>query len=663
MYLQKAVQLTNDVRSYGALILSALEKQDAETLAVMRAGQELDIQTRLLDVKTEQVTEAQDQITALQNQQAVVQIRYNFYSTIAFMNAWEIAAIALQGAAVIANGVAVILDLTSGVAHMIPTLQFGAVGFGGSPMMTATYGGENVGNAATSAASVSRGLAGILGELGGMAATMGGYQRRMDEWNLQCQLASAELTQICSQITAAQDRLCIAQKELDIQNAQIANAQAVSDFLTSKYTNAQLYSWMVTQLTTVYTQAYQLAFSLALQAQNAYQYELGSQDTFIQFGYWDSQHKGLTAGESLLFDLRRMDAQYIAENSRELELTKHISLALTSPTALVCLRETGTCQIALDEVLFEYDHPGQYFRRLRSVAITIPCVTGPYTGVNATLTLSSAMVRTQAPGTSYQPQSATAGPNDPTVVLSPIAAAGTQTIATSSGQADAGLFDVNLHDERWLPFEGQGAISTWNLVLDPRDNNIDFTTITDVVLHLRYTARGGGDQTAAGNVRAQLKPSDPRTILVSVRNTFPDSLYAFFNPGTAGTGQALTLPLTANVFPYTNLGHGTAEIQNLALYLALSVPAAGNTIAAGFTGSANPISLAPMPGQTTAGEPIDALTASVAFSPGLVTPQTLSLTIPSANVPAALSTTVNGQTVLDPAKVEDVLLVITYSIG
>ncbi len=663
VYLQKAVQLTDDVRSYGALILSALEKQDAETLAVMRAGQELDIQTRLLDVKTEQVTEAQDQITALQNQQAVVQIRYNFYSTIAFMNAWEIAAIALQGAAVIANGVAVILDLTSGVAHMIPTLQFGAVGFGGSPMMTATYGGENVGNAATSAASVSRGLAGILGELGGMAATMGGYQRRMDEWNLQCQLASAELTQICSQITAAQDRLCIAQKELDIQNAQIANAQAVSDFLTSKYTNAQLYSWMVTQLTTVYTQAYQLAFSLALQAQNAYQYELGSQDTFIQFGYWDSQHKGLTAGESLLFDLRRMDAQYIAENSRELELTKHISLALTSPTALVCLRETGTCQIALDEVLFEYDHPGQYFRRLRSVAITIPCVTGPYTGVNATLTLSSAMVRTQAPGTSYQPQSATAGPNDPTVVLSPIAAAGTQTIATSSGQADAGLFDVNLHDERWLPFEGQGAISTWNLVLDPRDNNIDFTTITDVVLHLRYTARGGGDQTAAGNVRAQLKPSDPRTILVSVRNTFPDSLYAFFNPGTAGTGQALTLPLTANVFPYTNLGHGTAEIQNLALYLALSVPAAGNTIAAGFTGSANPISLAPMPGQTTAGEPIDALTASVAFSPGLVTPQTLSLTIPSANVPAALSTTVNGQTVLDPAKVEDVLLVITYSIG
>jgi hypothetical protein len=663
VYLQRAVELTEDVRSYGALILSALEKQDAETLAVMRANAELDIQTRMLDVKTEQVTEAQDEITALQNQQAVVQVRYNFYSTVAFINAWEIAAMALQGAALIANGVAVVLDVTAGIAHLIPSFSFGVAGFGGTPTVTVSFGGENVAGSQGAWASVARGLGEILSQSGQMAATVGGYQRRMDEWNLQANIAAAELTQVGSQITAAQDRLTIAQQELTIQNAQITNAQAVSDFLTSKYTNAQLYSWMLTQLTTVYAQAYQLAFAYALQAQNAYQYELGSQDTFIQFGYWDSQHKGLTAGESLLFDLRRMGAQYTAANSRELELTKHISLALSSPTALVMLRETGTCQIALDEIIFEYDHPGQYFRRLRSVALTIPCVTGPYTGVNATLTLTNAMVRTQTPSASYQPQSATEAPNDPSVVSSPPAAAGAQTIATSSGQADSGLFEVSLRDERWLPFEGQGAISTWNLVLDPRDNNVDFTTITDVILHVRYTARGGGDQAAADNVRAQLKPSDPRTILVSVRNTFPDSFYAFFNPSTPGTSQALALPLANNVFPFTNLVHGTAEIQNLALYLVLSVPAAGNTIVAGLTGSANPISLAPMTGQTTAGQPINALTASVTFSPALASPQTLTLTIPSANVPAALSTTVQGQAVLDPAKVEDILLVITYSIG
>jgi hypothetical protein len=40
-----------------------------------------------------------------------------------------------------------------------------------------------------------------------------------------------------------------------------------------------------------------------------------------------------------------------------------------------------------------------------------------------------------------------------------------QSIATSSGQADSGLFELNFRDERYLPFEGAGAISRWRLEL------------------------------------------------------------------------------------------------------------------------------------------------------------------------------------------------------
>ena len=131
IYLQKAIEFVNDVRSYGAAILSAIEKKDAETLAALRARQELDIQTLLLDVKTRQVTEAQEQITALQNQRAVTEIRYNFYSTVPFMNAWEAVALALQTAALTANGAALTFDIAAGIAHLIPTetggIQAGAV--------------------------------------------------------------------------------------------------------------------------------------------------------------------------------------------------------------------------------------------------------------------------------------------------------------------------------------------------------------------------------------------------------------------------------------------------------------------------------------------------------------------------------------------------------
>jgi hypothetical protein len=34
-----------------------------------------------------------------------------------------------------------------------------------------------------------------------------------------------------------------------------------------------------------------------------------------------------------------------------------------------------------------------------------------------------------------------------------------QSIATSHAQNDSGMFELNFRDERYLPFEGAGAIS------------------------------------------------------------------------------------------------------------------------------------------------------------------------------------------------------------
>lgn len=658
VYLERALELTNDVRSYGSMVLAALEKKDAEALGVLRANQDVDIQKRLLDIKTGAVTEAQNQVAALQNQKAAVQIRYDFYANIEFMNDAETAAIALQLSAFIANGLTTVLDMTSGAAHLIPKITAGAQGFGGTPTMTLTVGGDQAANSATSFATVARDIAGLLSEAGGMAATMGGYQRRMDEWTLQKNLAAAELIQLDSQIAAANARLAMASSEVELQTRQITNAQVVGEFLTDKYTNEQLYDWMLTQLTTVHTQAYQLAFALAQQTQSAYQYELGSQDSFVQFGYWDTQHKGLTAGDSLLFDLRRMQARYLEANTREIELIKHVSLALMQPMALVQLLQTGTCDVALDESLFDRDHPGHYFRRLRSVALTVPCVTGPYSGVNATLTLAQAKVRVQPPVAPYTPALARDAATAPAFSASRPAA--TISISTSHGQNDAGLFDVNLRDERWLPFEGQGAISTWTLELDPRDNNFDLSTITDVVLHLRYSSRSAGGDPQA--VRQALKPSGPQQFLLSVRSSFSDAYYAFFNPAdSAAAQQVLTLPLLANVFPFSNLG--VASITDISINMMLTAaPPAGTQIANatfGPTGGApSPLSISQV-SPPVGGGPVAAL--------GVVTgqsgkPGSFTLSIPESSIPPALAVTSNGHARLDASKFNDILLVVNYKI-
>jgi hypothetical protein len=75
-------------------------------------------------------------------------------------------------------------------------------------------------------------------------------------------------------------------------------------------------------------------------------------------------------------------------------VTKSISLAMLDPLALINLKETGECFVNLPEEIFDLDYAGHYFRRIKSVRLTIPCVTGPYTAVNCTLTLLSNSVRT-----------------------------------------------------------------------------------------------------------------------------------------------------------------------------------------------------------------------------------------------------------------------------
>jgi hypothetical protein len=66
-------------------------------------------------------------------------------------------------------------------------------------------------------------------------------------------------------------------------------------------------------------------------------------------------------------------------------------------------------------------------------------------------------------------------------------------IAASLGQNDSGMFELNFKDERYLPFEGGGAISKWRFEL-PFCRQFDYDTISDVIIHIRYTSAEGGER-------------------------------------------------------------------------------------------------------------------------------------------------------------------------
>ncbi len=557
--LQKANEFNNDVKALGAALLAALEKNDAEGLALLRQTQEIALLQAVRAVKQRQIDDAQAGVDGLTKNQELVTIRLDYYASRPFMNPGETTAASLTGTGLTAHAGAIIADVLAGVMFLIPNFHVGAAGFGGSPQIHVSEGGTNTGKSGERGANGLYQAAQALDWGGRIAATVAGYQRRMDDWQNQIAMASKELEQIAKQLNGANARLDIANKDLANQDLQISNSQAVSQFMLSKYTDQELYQWMIGRISQTYFQAYQLAYNLAKQAERCYRFEIGLDDSnIIQFGYWDSLRKGLHAGELLGLGLRNLENAYLGQNKREFECTKNVSLALYCPLALVALRDAGICAFTLPEELFDLDYQGHYFRRIKSMSLTIPCVAGPNTTVSATLRLMNNMIRinsSTSPQYVHNQDDSGAFTDDVRFRQSGIRI---NAIAASSAQNDSGMFELNFRDERYLPFEGAGAISTWQLELtqDPQLRQFSYDTISDVILHVRYTSREdvGQFRTAAvahlkQDVLGNISPQLPLYRLFDVMHEFPTEWYAFLHPPT-GQPETCTLPIKTHHFPF-----------------------------------------------------------------------------------------------------------------
>ncbi|MFW9847113.1 MAG: toxin, partial [Candidatus Thorarchaeota archaeon] len=344
---------------------------------------------------------------------------------------------------------------------------------------------------ANSAADVVQIFAAVAAYEANRASILGGYNRRQDDWDLQARLADKELASIKTQITAAEIRRDIAKEDLKNHKLQIENAKKTDEFMRDKFTNDELYQWMIGQISSVYYSAYKLAYSYAKKAERAYQFELGHSDSFISFGYWDSRKKGLQSADNLIHDIKRMETAYLDNHKREYEVTKHISLASLDPLALAKLRATGSCDFTVPEALFDLDHAGHYFRRTKTVGMSLPCIAGPHTSVSAKLSLVSNKYRKNVNPDNLNGTGYAEDPGNDERFFYNVGAI--QSIVTSNAQQDSGLFELNFRDDRYLPFEGTGAISTWRIELPNKDMaQFNYDTIADVVLHLSYTAREGG---------------------------------------------------------------------------------------------------------------------------------------------------------------------------
>ena len=608
MLIQKANEFSADVRALGTALLTTLEKKDVEELARLRASHERQMLELMTAIRERAVLEARANKRNFEKAREAAAFRLQHYVALLGNDAVTVPAAPTISATLTVDselppdttirsiepdvdvslvdagerGVKLIpkekeeLDksiaakwtmLGAGVAatlggifSLFPQLKgdYTPIGVGGG----AWFGGQNLGAAAQALATAARTAADFVANEAAQAATMAEYIRREQDWAFQANTAAREIVQVDKQITAADIRIQVAEKELDNHRQAIANAESIELFLRSKFTNEELYQVMKERTLAVYKQSYNLAYDMAKKVEKACRFELGTEaDSIIQYGYWDNAYEGLGAGDGLQLALRQLESSYLEENRRELELTKSVSLARLNPLALVRLRETGTCNVLVPEELFDLDFRGHYFRRIKSVRLSIPCVAGPYTGVSCSLRLLNNSVRIN---TTLNGNGTYEHENDEGVWIDDdrfrTSVVSVTAIATSLAQNDAGMFEFNFRDERYLPFERAGAISEWQIELstDKELRTFDYSTIADVILHLNYTAREGGGvfkEAAATQLKAFLMNTagvarQPLAQLFSMRHEFPTEWYKFLHPAAAGADQILAFTIGKARLPF-----------------------------------------------------------------------------------------------------------------
>ena len=542
--IEKAKQFTQTVQGFGSALLGAIERRDAEELTLLRSVHERTILRMTKEIKSKQIDEAQHQLQALVETKTNVQNRINYYQGLLDegLTGWEVTEqVARHTAAILRIG-AHPIHLAATLAYLLPQL--------GSPWAI-VYGGKQYGDAGGNAAADVMNLASIADAVATSASMEATFQRRQQEWRHQQTLAERELFQVEQQLLAADIREQIAERDLELHQTSMDQADELYDFYKSKFTSLGLYNYLATTLNRLYREAYLLAYDMAKLAQQAYQFERDDDSTlFVAEDNWQSDRAGLLAGERLLLQLQRMEQAYVVQNVRDSELTQAFSLALFDPGALVRLRETGSCDFSISEVLLDLFNPGQYRRFIKAVRVTIPCVVGPNASVSATLTLSPGhRVRLDHATTpSYSNDPSQPDPN--LLMIRPDPSCMTISV---NAQNEGGVFELNFRDERYLPFEGAGLISDWTLELPTKLRMFDYSTISDVILHVNFRAMFDGKlketvETGIALALIDLGASKGLFRLFSLRHEFPTAYHRLLSPTAAA--QSTDFEVTRQHFPY-----------------------------------------------------------------------------------------------------------------
>lgn len=472
--LDRAKQIAQQAQQLESLFLAALEKEDAENYAQLRARQDLETAKATIKLQDLRIRQANSEKSLADLQLDKVVFIQNHYDGLiaAGLNEFETKSLDQLKTSAIFQGISAVFSILSSV----------------------TAGGEGIKNGfsliTANLATASSATANIFSTLSSLNSQLASFARRTEEWQFQSDLAGRDIGIANQQIKIAEDNIRIVGQEREISVLNTNHAEDSLNFLKNKFTNAELYNWMGRVLEQAYSYMLNISTATARTAESQLYFERQEQaGPFILDDYWELPSSGFTSGSSasqpdrrgltgsarLLVDIQRLDQYAFESNKRKLQLTKVISLAQNFPSEFQLFKETGVMNFELTNKFFDYDFPGHYLRLVNSVKTTVVGLLPVYDSIKATLTAEPTSY-TVIGGTTFQ--------------KTPIKRLSVESVALTSANNASGLFELQpiQNQELLNPFEGMGIESRWEFKMPQFSNRMDYANIADVLITVEYTA-------------------------------------------------------------------------------------------------------------------------------------------------------------------------------
>ncbi|QTL39939.1 hypothetical protein HGO23_00380 [Xenorhabdus budapestensis] len=504
--LKRASEAVKQLTEMGHRLLQAIESEVNAEQEVLEQSQVIRLSEFAIELQQEAVQMAQMGKATLEESKNMAQERYEHYHNLYEENlsSLEISSISMKTASEVAKLAAAPFYVTGAALEVVPNI-FGMA-----------MGGAKYSAPVTTAAIIAQLTAETLEIAAERLQDGADYQRRRQDWEIEYKQAQSEINIIEMQLKEQDLLIKSAQIALREAQTQQSVARELYEFMTTGFLIVPTYQWLMGRLAALYAPAYDAVLSMCLTAESSWRYEVGDykRQSFIKTTAWNDSYRGLLAGESLQLDLLQMENAWLQRNERRLNIKKTVSLnsLLTNNELKKQIDKKQSISFTLDSMLFDENYPGHYLRQIKRISVSISLETLNLGSVMSseisailTQTSSSTLTSPDIDGVNWLYDPSRKLGNNKNVVNNLRAQ---QQIALSSLTEDDGsvakenwLYTLMFDDDRYLPFEGTGAISTWTLEF-PDQSVIDdifyFPAIVsvwrlkDINIHIHYTAVDGG---------------------------------------------------------------------------------------------------------------------------------------------------------------------------